>query len=381
MPPVLSKRDEVRAVIESARSAPDPVVITVRFEGPDRILRTLEVIPRPPRPRRAGLRRRCAPPPVSRSRCFVIAVYRAGYPPRTPPLRRPSRILFAVNGRAGGLRWSSACWVSAVFALAPEADRRPAPRLDGRPSAPASAGGPPSASSRTSTPAPATPIAAATTPSTNSPTSTNAACGPSPAPASPRPAPSSPPPRRSSTTPRMDTSSTSWTTCSVSAPRMPLRKLVGDGRLTRHKLAGQFLYCTADRAHGTRQLRARRLLMHPPDSGRPLPGRRRDARGTARRHRVVRGPPRRTAGAASSPGSNRLSAGGAATGASPPCSASTRLPSPSAGGNSSSAMSRSTGCGASAADGRGSLCGVQDYAEFGSAARGNTDDYVERYSA
>ena len=29
----------------------------------------------------------------------------------------------------------------------------------------------------------------------------------------------------------------------------PLRKLVGDGRLTRHKLAGQFLYCAADRAH------------------------------------------------------------------------------------------------------------------------------------
>ena len=26
----------------------------------------------------------------------------------------------------------------------------------------------------------------------------------------------------------------------------PLRKLVGDGRLTRHKLAGQFLYCAAD---------------------------------------------------------------------------------------------------------------------------------------
>ena len=41
----------------------------------------------------------------------------------------------------------------------------------------------------------------------------------------------------------------------------PLRKLVGDGRLTRHKLAGQFLYCAADRAHQTHQLRARRLLM------------------------------------------------------------------------------------------------------------------------
>ena len=50
-----------------------------------------------------------------------------------------------------------------------------------------------------------------------------------------------------------------------------LRKLVGDGRLTRHKLAGQFLYCTADHAHRTRQLRARRLLMATPGLGRPLP--------------------------------------------------------------------------------------------------------------
>ena len=50
-----------------------------------------------------------------------------------------------------------------------------------------------------------------------------------------------------------------------------LRKLVGDGRLTRHKLAGQFLYCGADQAHRTRQLRARRLLMATPGLGRPLP--------------------------------------------------------------------------------------------------------------
>ena len=51
----------------------------------------------------------------------------------------------------------------------------------------------------------------------------------------------------------------------------PLRKLVGDGRLTRHKLAGQFLYCAADRAQQTHQLRARRLLMATPGLVRPLP--------------------------------------------------------------------------------------------------------------
>ena len=50
-----------------------------------------------------------------------------------------------------------------------------------------------------------------------------------------------------------------------------LRKLVGDGRLTRHKLAGQFLYCVADRAHQTHQVRARRLLMATPGLVRPLP--------------------------------------------------------------------------------------------------------------
>ena len=49
-----------------------------------------------------------------------------------------------------------------------------------------------------------------------------------------------------------------------------LRKLVGDGRLTRHKL-GQFLYCAPDRAHQTHQLRARRLLMATPGLVRPLP--------------------------------------------------------------------------------------------------------------
>ena len=84
---------------------------------------------------------------------------------------------------------------------------------------PAPAGVPLFASSRTSTPGPATRIAAATTPSTHSPTSTSAACGPLPGSASPAPAPCSQPPSRSSNTPRQDTSSTSWTTCSLSAPR------------------------------------------------------------------------------------------------------------------------------------------------------------------
>ena len=51
----------------------------------------------------------------------------------------------------------------------------------------------------------------------------------------------------------------------------PLRKLVGDARLTRHKLAGQFLYCAVDRAQQTHQLRARRLLQATPGLVRPLP--------------------------------------------------------------------------------------------------------------
>ena len=50
-----------------------------------------------------------------------------------------------------------------------------------------------------------------------------------------------------------------------------LRKLVEDGRLTRHKLAGQFLYCAADRAQQTHQVRARRLLLATPGLGQPLP--------------------------------------------------------------------------------------------------------------
>ena len=50
-----------------------------------------------------------------------------------------------------------------------------------------------------------------------------------------------------------------------------LRKLVGDGRLSRHKLAGQFLYCAADRTHHKHQLRARRLLMATPELVHALP--------------------------------------------------------------------------------------------------------------
>ena len=50
-----------------------------------------------------------------------------------------------------------------------------------------------------------------------------------------------------------------------------LRKLVRDGRLTRHKLAGQFLYCAVDRTQQARQLQARRLLLATPGLVRPLP--------------------------------------------------------------------------------------------------------------
>ena len=50
-----------------------------------------------------------------------------------------------------------------------------------------------------------------------------------------------------------------------------LRKLVADARLTRHKLAGQFLYCAADRPQQTHQVRARRLLLATPGLGQPLP--------------------------------------------------------------------------------------------------------------
>ena len=50
-----------------------------------------------------------------------------------------------------------------------------------------------------------------------------------------------------------------------------LRKLVRDRRLTRHQLAGQFLYCATDPAQQARQLRARRLSLATPGLVRPLP--------------------------------------------------------------------------------------------------------------
>ena len=50
-----------------------------------------------------------------------------------------------------------------------------------------------------------------------------------------------------------------------------LRKLVRDGRQTRHQLTGQFLYCAADRAQQAQQLRVRRLLLATPGLVRPLP--------------------------------------------------------------------------------------------------------------
>ena len=58
-----------------------------------------------------------------------------------------------------------------------------------------------------------------------------------------------------------------------------LLRLAGDGRLTRHKLAGQFLYCAPDPAQQTHQLRARRL--------RGRPGRRRLHAGCATSSRRV----------------------------------------------------------------------------------------------
>ena len=50
-----------------------------------------------------------------------------------------------------------------------------------------------------------------------------------------------------------------------------LRKLVRDGRLTREKLNGRFLYCAADPARRAGQARARRLLLAAPGLARPLP--------------------------------------------------------------------------------------------------------------
>ena len=43
-----------------------------------------------------------------------------------------------------------------------------------------------------------------------------------------------------------------------------LRKLVQERKLTRHKIAGQFLYCAADRTRKAQQLGARRALLAAP---------------------------------------------------------------------------------------------------------------------
>jgi len=51
----------------------------------------------------------------------------------------------------------------------------------------------------------------------------------------------------------------------------PLRKLVADVRLTREKIAGQYLYCAADKNQRRRQLRSRRALLVEPGAAGPLP--------------------------------------------------------------------------------------------------------------
>jgi hypothetical protein len=50
-----------------------------------------------------------------------------------------------------------------------------------------------------------------------------------------------------------------------------LRKLVGDARLTRARLAGQFLYCAADAVLMRQQLLSRRALLGKPGVAGPLP--------------------------------------------------------------------------------------------------------------
>lgn len=50
-----------------------------------------------------------------------------------------------------------------------------------------------------------------------------------------------------------------------------LRKLVGDSRLTRSRLGGQFLYCAADSKRRRRQLLSRRALLAEPGIAGPLP--------------------------------------------------------------------------------------------------------------
>ena len=50
-----------------------------------------------------------------------------------------------------------------------------------------------------------------------------------------------------------------------------LRKLVSDVRLTRERVAGQFLYCAVDKDQKRRQLMARRALLVEPGAAGPLP--------------------------------------------------------------------------------------------------------------
>ena len=50
-----------------------------------------------------------------------------------------------------------------------------------------------------------------------------------------------------------------------------LRTLVRDGKLTRHSLAGRFLYCAADRTRKAQQLSARRALLAAPGLTAPIP--------------------------------------------------------------------------------------------------------------
>ena len=50
-----------------------------------------------------------------------------------------------------------------------------------------------------------------------------------------------------------------------------LRKLVQQRKLTRQKLAGQFLYCAADRTRRAQQLSARRALLAAPGLVGPVP--------------------------------------------------------------------------------------------------------------
>ena len=51
----------------------------------------------------------------------------------------------------------------------------------------------------------------------------------------------------------------------------PLRKLVRDGRLTRERVAGRFLYCAGDASRTRQQLRGRHALLAEPGVTGPLP--------------------------------------------------------------------------------------------------------------